>query len=153
MKSQKVTGSRDVISLIRKNSAGSIRRGIDLNGGAEFILELVPDPNDKEKIEKKFNEYRDIAIETLRKRLTAKNIYEADISPAGGRYISMRVPVVTKEEKATLEKLIKLSAKLQFRLVHLNNDQEVAKYLADKRIMMLPKAMRFWKALKPRTVK
>ena len=133
VKSQKVTGSRDVISLIRKNSAGSIRRGIDLNGGAEFILELVPDPNDKEKIEKKFNEYRDIAIETLRKRLTAKNIYEADISPAGGRYISMRVPVVTKEEKATLEKLIKLSAKLQFRLVHLNNDQEVAKYLADKK--------------------
>ena len=128
-----MTGSRDVISLIRKNSAGSIRRGIDLNGGAEFILELVPDPNDKEKIEKKFNEYRDIAIETLRKRLTAKNIYEADISPAGGRYISMRVPVVTKEEKATLEKLIKLSAKLQFRLVHLNNDQEIAKYLADKK--------------------
>ena len=93
----------------------------------------MPDPNDKEKIEKKFNEYRDIAIETLRKRLTAKNIYEADISPAGGRYISMRVPVVTKEEKATLEKLIKLSPKLQFRLVHLNNDQEVAKYLADKK--------------------
>ena len=93
----------------------------------------MPDPKDKEKIEKKFNEYRDIAIETLRKRLTAKNIYEADISPAGGRYISMRVPVVTKEEKATLEKLIKLSAKLQFRLVHLNNDQEIAKYLADKK--------------------
>ena len=100
------------------------------------IIECVPnfsEGRDKEKIEKKFNEYRDIAIETLRKRLTAKNIYEADISPAGGRYISMRVPVVTKEEKATLEKLIKLSAKLQFRLVHLNNDQEVAKYLADKK--------------------
>ena len=131
VKSQKVTGTRDVISLIRKNSAGSIRRGIDLNGGAEFIIELIPDPNDRDKIEKKFNEYRDIAIETLRKRLTAKNIYEADISPAGGRYISMRVPVVTKEEKAILEKLIKLSAKLQFRLVHVNSDQEVAKYLAD----------------------
>ena len=133
VKSQKVTTSRDVISLIRKNSAGSIRRGIDLNGGAEFILELVPDPNDKQKIESNFDKYRDLAIETLRKRLTARNIFEADISPAGGKYISMRVPVVTKEEKLTLEKLIKMSAKLQFRLVHPDNNMEVNKYLADKK--------------------
>ena len=47
VKTQKITGTRDVLSLIRKNTAGSIRRGIDLNGGAEFILELIPDPNDK----------------------------------------------------------------------------------------------------------
>ena len=55
VKTQKITGTRDVLSLIRKNTAGSIRRGIDLNGGAEFILELIPDPSDKAKIEKYFD--------------------------------------------------------------------------------------------------
>ena len=93
VKTQKITGTRDVLSLIRKNTAGSIRRGIDLNGGAEFILELIPDPADKEKIEKDFDKYRDLAIETLRKRLTQRNIFEADISPAGGKYISNQSPV------------------------------------------------------------
>jgi len=131
IKSQKISNSRDVLSVIRKNSAGSIRRGIDLNGGAEFLLELIPDPADKDKINKDFNKYRDLAIETLRKRLTQKNIFEADISPAGGRYISMRVPIVTREEKSVIEKLIKMSAKLQFKLVHPNNHEESAKYLAD----------------------
>ncbi len=131
IKSQKISNSRDVLSLIRKNSAGSIRRGIDLNGGAEFLLELIPDPADKDKINKDFNKYRDLAIETLRKRLTQKNIFEADISPAGGRYISMRVPIVTREEKGVIEKLIKMSAKLQFKLVHPSNQAEAAKYMED----------------------
>ena len=131
VKTQKITTSRDVLSLIRKNSASSIRRGIDLNGGAEFILELIPDPSDKEKLEKDFDKYRDLAIETLRKRLTQKNIFEADITPAGGKYISMRVPIVTREEKQVLENLIRMSAKLQFKLVHPNNSEEVAKYMQD----------------------
>lgn len=131
VKTQKISNSRDVLSVIRKNSASSIRRGIDLNGGAEFLLELIPDPADKSKIDKDFNKYRDLAIETLRKRLTQKNIFEADISPAGGRYISMRVPIVTREEKSVIEKLIKMSAKLQFKLVHPNNHEEAAKYMAD----------------------
>ncbi len=138
VKTQKITGTRDVLSLIRKNTAGSIRRGIDLNGGAEFILELIPDPADKAKIEKDFDKYRDLAIETLRKRLTQKNIFEADISPAGGKYISMRVPIVTKEEKQVLERLIKMSAKLQFKLVHPNNSEEVSKYMADPKHYQAP---------------
>ncbi|MBO4646917.1 MAG: protein translocase subunit SecD, partial [Lentisphaeria bacterium] len=138
VKTQKITGTRDVLSLIRKNTAGSIRRGIDLNGGAEFILELIPDPADKEKIEKDFDKYRDLAIETLRKRLTQKNIFEADISPAGEKLISMRVPIVTKEEKQVLENLIKMSAKLQFKLVHPNNSDEVSKYMADPKNYQAP---------------
>lgn len=128
VKTQKITTSNDVLSLVRKNSAGSIRRGIDLNGGAEFILELIPDSADQEKFTKNFAKYRDMAIETLRKRLTKRNIFEADISPAGGKYISMRVPIVTKEEKAVIEKLIKMSARLQFKLLHPNHDAEVKKY-------------------------
>ena len=35
--------NRDVMSMIRKHASSSIRLGLDLNGGVEFILQLVPD--------------------------------------------------------------------------------------------------------------
>ena len=55
---KKVKGSdlqdnRDVMSLIRKNASSSIRLGLDLNGGVEFYLELVPD----EELLNKFQEF------------------------------------------------------------------------------------------------
>lgn len=133
VKSQKLVNNRDVISLVRKNAAGSLRLGIDLYGGAEFLLELVPEGDDKSNVESDFNRYRDLAIETLRKRLEGKNIFESEISPAGGRLISLRVPIVSKDEKETLERLIKMSAKLQFKLVMPKEqlDQELAKYYAN----------------------
>ena len=34
--------NRDVISYIREQASSSIRLGLDLNGGAEFLLELKP---------------------------------------------------------------------------------------------------------------
>jgi len=42
--------------------------------------------------------------------------------------VSVRVPVVTDDEKAILEKLILRSAKLEFRLVHPDNDKELQKF-------------------------
>lgn len=150
VKSQKITTNKDVISVIRKNSAGSIRLGIDLDGGAEFMLALVPEKADKAKIEKNFDQYRDIAIETLRKRLTGKNIYEADISPAGREYISMRVPLATKEEKVAIENLIKLSARLQFRLVHPNNAQELQAYYANPKTYVAPEGYELMKSQESR---
>lgn len=38
-----MAGNADVIAKVRKEAASSIRPGLDLNGGVEFILELVPD--------------------------------------------------------------------------------------------------------------
>ncbi|QSH40994.1 protein translocase subunit SecD [Lentisphaerota bacterium ZTH] len=138
----------DVISLVRKKASSSIRLGLDLNGGVEFMLELVPDENFLNSIKKEvkndknaqaqyekrltteFNRYRDIAIETLRSRMEAQKIYEAEITPAGGRYISLKVPVVSKEEKLKLLRLIKMSAKLRFRFVNPDNEKLVQQYLA-----------------------
>ncbi|MBO4490553.1 MAG: protein translocase subunit SecD [Lentisphaeria bacterium] len=124
MKSQKLQNNGDVISLVRKNASGSFHLGIDLNGGAEFLLRLDPD----EKAKANFDKFRDNAIETIRKRLAGQNIFETEISPAGQDFVSVRVPVVTKADKANLEKLILRSAKLEFRLVHPDNDTEVPKF-------------------------
>ncbi len=137
---QDLQDNRDVISLVRKKSSSSIRLGLDLNGGVEFLLELIPETQEvigkdgkKETISAldDFERYRDQAIETLRVRMEGQKIYESEISPAGGRFISLRVPVVTKDEKLKLLELIKMSAKLRFCLVPDNNDELVRQYMAD----------------------
>ena len=42
VKGNDLQDNRDVMSLIRKNASSSIRLGLDLNGGVEFVLELNP---------------------------------------------------------------------------------------------------------------
>ncbi len=121
---QSLKNNGDVLNLARKNAAGAISLGIDLNGGAEFLLELKPSKN--KDTSANFEKYRDNAIETLRKRLEKQGFYECDISPAGGNLISVRVPVVTEDSKASIEKLILRSAILEFRLVYPDQGQKLS---------------------------
>ena len=146
--------NRDVMSLIRKNASGSIRLGLDLAGGVEFYLELVPDegllsevPQDgkgesraeiQARMENEFNRYRDVAIEILRKRLEGQKIFEAEIAPSGKNYVVLRAPVVARDEKLKLLDLIKMSAKLNFRMVHDNNSALVAEYLNSPTTFQVP---------------
>jgi SecD/SecF fusion protein len=140
------TGNRDVISFVREKSSGSIRLGLDLNGGAEFFLLLNPKKQDdteegkkrKLEIEENFNSYRDAAIEILRNRLETQKIYETEISPVGEKYISLKVPTVSKEEKLKLLNLIKMSASLHFRLVHKDNEELISQYLANPEKFKVP---------------
>ena len=146
--------NRDVMSLIRKNASGSIRLGLDLAGGVEFYLELVPDdgllstvPKDgkgesraeiEARMDNEFNRYRDVAIEILRKRLEGQKIFEAEIAPSGKRYVVLRAPVVARDEKLKLLDLIKMSAKLNFRMVHDNNSALVAEYMRSPSTFQVP---------------
>ena len=146
--------NRDVMSLIRKNASGSIRLGLDLAGGVEFYLELVPDegllsevPQDgkgesraeiQARMENEFNRYRDVAIEILRKRLEGQKIFEAEIAPSGKNYVVLRAPVVARDEKLKLLDLIKMSAKLNFRMVHDNNAALVAEYMSSPSTFQVP---------------
>ena len=146
--SKNIEDNRDVIGAVRKNAASSIRLGLDLAGGVEFMIELVPDEEflkklnemkdgkaAREELQKRmddeFSRYRDMAIEILRKRLEANKIFESEIAPSGGRYITLKAPIVSKDEKVQLLNLIQMSAKLRFRLVHPENDMLVAQYLAN----------------------
>lgn len=135
VKGQNLVNNRDAISWVRQNARGSIRLGLDLAGGVEFMLELVPDTEGTKDgkapealSQTNFNRYRDIAIETLRNRLEQRNIFESEISPAGSGYISLKVPVVAKDDKERLLNLIQMSAKLDFRLVHPENDSLVTEF-------------------------
>ena len=147
--------NRDVMSMIRKHAASSIRLGLDLNGGVEFILQLVPDEDflaeikgdgkngeSREEFESRlraeFDRYRDIAIEILRTRLENKKIFEAEIAPSGSDYVALRAPVVSRDEKLELLNLIKMSAKLNFRLVHPENARLIAEYKANPAAFTVP---------------
>ena len=135
VKGKNIHNSRDVISLIRKESASSIRLGLDLAGGVEFYLELIPDENQSEEMkrnmEEDFNRYRDVAVETLRKRLEGLSIYEAEIAPAGETNIVLRAPIIAQDEKAKLRDIIQMSAKLEFRLVIDVPEAELNRYKAN----------------------
>ena len=83
-----VSDNSEVISRVRQRASGSIRLGLDLNGGVEFILGLQPDSDAlaaagvsqeeaNRKLSENFNEYRDLAMEALRKRLEKQNILKA----------------------------------------------------------------------------
>ena len=154
--------NRDVMSLVRKEASSSIRLGLDLNGGVEFILQLVPDEEflkrlksdakggeTREEVEARmrneFDRYRDVAIEILRKRLEGQKIFEAEIAPSGGDYVALRAPVVAKDEKLKLLELIKMSAKLNFRFVHPDNQTLVQKYQEDLKNFRIPRGYELMK--------
>lgn len=140
-----IKDNRDVISKVRKNAASSIRLGIDLNGGVEFIIKLLIEKDDNNKVKlddsgkpvtyssERFQQWRDLTIESLRKRLETQNIFETEISPIGENMVSLKAPIVSQDEKKKLEELIKMSAKLRFRMVHENNRELVSQYLANQK--------------------
>ena len=140
---REIKDNRDVISKVRKNAASSIRLGIDLNGGVEFIIKLLIEKDDNGKVKlddsgkpvtyssERFQQWRDLTIESLRKRLETQNIFETEISPIGENMVSLKAPIVSQDEKKKLEELIKMSAKLRFRMVHENNRELVSQYLAN----------------------
>ena len=145
--------NRDAISALRKKGSASIRRGIDLNGGVEFMMELVPDQDflervastgkesqaeAQERMDSEFNHYRDLAIEVLRKRLESHHIFESEIAPAGGRFVSLKAPITSKDEKSQLKDLLSMSAKLHFRLVHKDNTKLVEQMLRDPQHFVTP---------------
>lgn len=133
----KAHDNSEVVSMVRKRASSSIRLGLDLNGGVEFVLDLKPDydvlaasgvsqEDAEKKLQENFREYRDLAMEALRKRLESQNIFESEIAPFASTALSLKAPVVSKDEKDKLQKLIAMSNKLEFRLVHPRSSEIIA---------------------------
>ena len=125
----KAFDNSEVVSMVRKKASSAIRLGLDLDGGVEFVLDLKPDydalaasgisrDEARKKLEENFDQYRDLAMEALRKRLESQNIFESEIAPFASSALSLKAPIVSRDEKDKLQKLIAMSNKLEFRLVH-----------------------------------
>lgn len=112
-----------VLSRVRNKATGKLRLGLDLQGGTEFIIGFDADDiktNDPpERI-------RDQIITILSNRVDSMGVSEPEIKAAGETTISLRMPSVTEDSKADIRRTIKQTAKLNFHIVHENN-QDLAK--------------------------
>src|SRR5271156_3508361 len=93
----------------------TIRLGLDLQGGTEFLLQVQGNPSASAL---------DQAISVLRKRLDALGTREISIVPEGTDRLKIQIPGLQGAEVGQTEKVLSQVAKLEFRLVP-NNAAEI----------------------------
>jgi len=86
----------------------TIRLGLDLQGGTEFLLEVQGDPSPQAL---------DQAITVIRKRLDTLGTREISIQPEGKDRLKIQIPGLQGAEVGQTEKILSQVAKLEFNLV------------------------------------
>jgi SecD/SecF fusion protein len=86
----------------------TIRLGLDLQGGTEFLLEVQGNPS---------SQALDQAISVLRKRLDTLGTREISIVPEGTNRLKIQIPGLQGAEVGQTEKTLSQVAKLEFNLV------------------------------------
>lgn len=96
----------------------TIRLGLDLKGGSSFLIELDGDvtPNSLSQ-----------AVEVIRKRVDTLGVAEPLIQPSGERRIIVQMPGLSDDNIQTTRNQLSRVAQLEFRLVHQNSTEELAK--------------------------
>ncbi|NMA20348.1 MAG: protein translocase subunit SecD [Lentisphaerae bacterium] len=127
--------NKTVLRYVRIKSAGKLNLGLDLKGGTEFIVGF-----DASKLRpgERAEEVRDRVLEILRNRLDNLGVTEPEIKAITSDSISIRMPSVDEADKSDIRHTIKQSARLQFHLVAINNNELVSQYNADPRAFHTP---------------
>ncbi|MCB1225370.1 MAG: protein translocase subunit SecD, partial [Verrucomicrobiales bacterium] len=103
-----------------------IKRGIDLLGGSEFVVQLRPsldaDGNEKEP------DVDDVqqAIGILQKRLDPEGVKDLLLAPQGDGRILIQMPGISDDDKKNVRTQIEKVAKLEFRMVDPNSAMDLA---------------------------
>jgi SecD/SecF fusion protein len=95
----------------------TIRLGLDLQGGTEFLMQVQNNPN---------AQALDQAVSVLRKRLDALGTREISIVPEGSDRLKIQIPGLQGDEVQQVEKTLSQVAKLEFHLVPDNAQQILA---------------------------
>jgi SecD/SecF fusion protein len=99
----------------------TIRLGLDLQGGTSFLIRLSPEG------ERSISpDTLDQAVEVIRKRIDQFGVSEPVITPQGADRILVQIPGLAPEQIATARQQLAQVAKLEFRLVHSENDRLIA---------------------------
>src|SRR6266478_259005 len=101
---------------------GKINLGLDLRGGTSFLIQLIPttgETEDKKDITKDMVEQ---AMEAIRKRVDQFGVSEQIITPQGKDRILVQIPGLDAAKFADAREQLQKVAKLEFRLVHPNNE-------------------------------
>ena len=95
----------------------TIKLGLDLQGGTEFLLEVQGDPS---------SQALDQAVNVLRKRLDTLGTKEISIQPEGKSRVKIQIPGLQGAEVTQTEKVLSQVAKLEFQLVPTNAQEILA---------------------------
>jgi SecD/SecF fusion protein len=109
-----------------------VKKGIDLQGGSEFILQIQPLEIDG-KIQAVSSNDVQQAIEIINKRLNKEGTKDIETRPVGEDRLSVAMPGISQEEIANIRIQLQQVAKLEFRTVHPNNYALVAEMTAGTR--------------------
>jgi SecD/SecF fusion protein len=99
----------------------TIRLGLDLQGGTSFLIRLSPDGDRSISADT-----LDQAVEVIRKRVDQFGVSEPVITPQGADRILVQIPGLDPEQIASARQQLAQVAKLEFRLVHPENDRLIA---------------------------
>ncbi|PTX99920.1 protein translocase subunit SecDF [Verrucomicrobia bacterium LW23] len=91
-----------------------VKMGLDLKGGISFLVEMEGNPPPEAMSQ---------AVSVIRKRMDSTGMAEITIQPVGNNRISVSIPDVNQDQRASVEAQLSKVAKLEFRVVHQNTDQ------------------------------
>ncbi len=121
-----------LLEYVRRQAAGHVRLGLDIRGGTEFVIgwdeaDIMPDERGNRA---SADEVRREVLENLERRVNALGVAEPEIKPIGATSVSVRMPTVTEDDKQSIRDLLKTAGKLEFHIVHPENQRLVAEYMA-----------------------
>jgi SecD/SecF fusion protein len=131
--------NNEVIRHVRAASRGRLRKGLDLQGGVEFIVsfEKLPESNETE------DRIRDQVRDIIERRVNEQGLADAAVlAIQGSPKISVTLPAVSEADKADIRGLILMPAKLEFYRVHEDNFQLVQTYKANPADFKIPPGYR-----------
>ena len=99
----------------------TIRLGLDLQGGTSFLIRLSSEGERSISADT-----LDQAVEVIRKRVDQFGVSEPVITPQGADRILVQIPGLAPEQIASARQQLAQVAKLEFRLVHPENDRLIA---------------------------
>lgn len=123
-----------VLHRLQKDGAGTVKLGLDLQGGTEFLLGFATnqvDAADTNVIDAVYERERRLeqAVEVLRKRVDQFGVAEPILQPAGDNRILVQLPGLSEAEKEAAKTQIQKAAFLEFRMVHPDSDRILAQGL------------------------
>lgn len=111
-----------ILNRLQREVAGKIKRGLDLQGGTSFLVEMdmdkLTDTNDAAGALSQ-------AVEVIRKRVDRFGVAEPLIQPAGGNRILIQLPGLSEDDRNRALTNIQKTAFLEFRLAHERTDELV----------------------------
>jgi SecD/SecF fusion protein len=99
-----------------------IRLGLDLQGGTSFLIRLAPPVGENGATRTITPEMQDQAVEVIRRRVDQFGVSEPVITKQGSDRILVQIPGLDTAQIENARQQLQRVAKLEFRLVHPNND-------------------------------